>query len=96
MRDWHLEGRVNMPDANWPMPMVVGGIFIIIGLAGILWGRREKSNYDYQISSRPDLREFLDNWPQRPEPGALKVGGWIAVAVGLFLLLLGAGLLIWG
>ena len=84
-----------MPDADWIVPMVVGVFFIIIGLAGILWSRREQGNYDYQLSSRPDLREFLDNWPPRPEPGALKIGGWIAVTVGFFLLLLGAGILIW-
>ena len=84
-----------MPGADWLIPMVVGGIFIVLGIVGILWSRREKSNYDYQLSSRPDLREFVDKWPPRPEPGALGVGGWIAVVIGLFLLLLGAGLLIW-
>ena len=85
-----------MSDVDWLMPIVVGSIFILLGLVGILWGRREQKGYDYQLSTRPDLREFLEHWPVRPQPGSLKVGGLIAVVVGLFLLLLGAAFLIWG
>ena len=85
-----------MSDADWLMPIVVGSIFILLGLVGILWGRREQKGYDYQLSTRTDLREFLNHWPPRPEPGSLKVGGWIAIVVGLVLLLLGGAFLIWG
>ncbi len=85
-----------MSEADWFMPMVVGGIFILLGLAGILWSRREQKSYDNRLASRPDLREFLEHWPARPEPGALRIGGWLAVVVGLVLLLLGAIFLIWG
>lgn len=85
-----------MSDADWLMPIVVGSIFILLGLVGILWGRREQKGYDYQLSTRIDLREFLNHWPPRPEPGSLKVGGWIAIVVGLVLLLLGGAFLIWG
>ena len=77
-----------MSNADWLLPMVVGGIFILLGLAGILWSRREQESYDYQLSSRADLREFLEHWPSRPEPGSLKVGGWIGVVVGLVLFFL--------
>lgn len=85
-----------MSDADWLMPIVVGSIFILLGLVGILWGRREQKGYDYRLSTRTDLREFLEHWPARPQPGSLKVGGWIAVVVGLVLLLLGGAFLIWG
>ncbi len=85
-----------MSDADWLMPIVVGSIFILLGLVGILWSRREQKGYDYQLSTRADLREFLEHWPARPQPGSLKVGGWIAIVVGLVLLLLGGAFLIWG
>ncbi len=78
------------------MPMVVGGIFILLGLAGILWSKREQKTYDNRLAGRADLREFLEHWPARPEPGALKLGGGIALVIGVVLLLLGVIFLIWG
>ena len=85
-----------MLDVDWALPMVVGGIFILFGLVGILWGKREQESYDYRMSSRPDLRELIDRWPPRPEPGALKVGGGIAVTIGVIMLLLGVVFLLRG
>ena len=85
-----------MSDADWLIPMVAGGVFILLGLAGIIWSMREQKSYDDQLSSRDDLREFLEHWPPRPEPGALKMGGGIAVVIGLVLLLLGTAFFIWG
>ena len=78
-----------MADVDWLIPLGVGGLFILLGLAAILWGRREEKSYDYSLSTRADLREFMEHWPPRPQPGSLKVGGWIAVAVGLVVLVLG-------
>ncbi len=77
-----------MADVDWLMPVGVGGLFILLGLAAILWGRREEKSYDYLLSTRADLREFMEHWPPRPQPGSLKVGGWIAVIVGLVVLVL--------
>ena len=36
-----------------------------------------------------DLREFITRWPMRVEPGALRLGGWIFIATGLVLIILG-------
>jgi len=70
--------------------MGVGGLFIILGLATVLWGEREEKNYYNSISTRPgDTREFLERWPQRPQPSALKMGGWIALAIGVVTLITG-------
>lgn len=77
-----------MADVDWLIPVGVGGLFILLGLAAILWGRREEKSYDYLLSTRADLREFMEHWPPRPQPGSLKVGGWIAVIVGLVVLVL--------
>ena len=78
-----------MPHQDWFILMVMGGSFVLLGLGAIFWGKREEKSYFNSISTRSDVREYLEHWPQRPEPGALKVGGWIAIALGLFMLALG-------
>ncbi len=65
---------------------IVGGIFVVLGIASIIWGFREEGGYYDTILARFDVREFLERWPPHPQPGALKVGGCIAIAVGLGLL----------
>jgi hypothetical protein len=74
--------------------MGVGGLFIILGLAAIIWGKREEKSYYNSLSTRPgDTREFLEHWPPRAEPGALKIGGWIAIAIGV--VILATGVVFW-
>ena len=85
-----------MADVDWFLPIGAGGLFILLGLAAVLWGRREEKSYENSLSRRGDLREFLEHWPPRPEPGALKVGGWIAITIGLVMLVLGGVFLLWG
>ena len=68
----------------------VGGLFAGLGVAGILWGKREERIYFEALAKRQgDTREFLEHWPPRHQPGALKIGGWIAVATGAALLVTG-------
>ena len=45
------------------------------------------------MAAKPDLREFSLNHVESPQPGALKIGGRIAVAVGVIVLL--TGLILW-
>jgi hypothetical protein len=78
-----------MPQGDCFTMMGVGGGFIILGIAGILWGRREEKKYFDAMATRDDLREFTSHWPERPQPGALKTGGWIAIAAGIILLIVG-------
>ena len=75
--------------------MGLGGLFILLGLAGIFWGRSEEKGYYDSISTRTDVREYLEHWPPRPEPGALKIGGWIAITIGVLLLAMGGAFLLW-
>ena len=85
-----------MPDGDYFILMGVGGFFIILGLAAIIWGKREEKGYFDSLSERTsDLREFMDHWPQRPQPGALKIGGWIAIAIGLLMLVISLALWLW-
>jgi len=79
-----------MPHGDYLILMWVGGGFIILALIGIFWGKHEEESYFNQISTRSqDLREFMEHWPSRPQPGALKIGGWITLAIGLIMLLTG-------
>jgi len=84
-----------MPHQDWFILMLMGGLFVLLGLGAIFWGRAEEKRYFDSMSRRSDVREYLEHWPQRPEPGALKVGGWIAITLGLFMLALGAAFLLW-
>ncbi|MFC2001688.1 hypothetical protein ACFLUZ_04185 [Chloroflexota bacterium] len=77
--------------------MGVGGFFIILGLAVTVWGRREEKGYFDSIATRTDdLREFVEHWPSRPQPGALKTGGRIAIIIGLLILVTGVTLWLLG
>ena len=85
-----------MASQGWLIPVVVGGVFVILGLGSVLWGKKEEKRYYDSLATRVDLREFVAHWPGRPEPGALKVGGWIAVAVGVVIAAIGGVLALVG
>jgi len=74
----------------------MGVLFLLLGLGSFIWGKREEKSYYNSISTHPDVREFLEHEPERPEPGALKIGGWIALAIGLLMIVLGGAFLLWG
>ena len=78
-----------MPYSDFLILMGVGGLFILIGLVAVFWGKTEEKRYYDALTNRTDVREYMEHWPRRPEPGAWKVGGWIALAIGLILLVVG-------
>lgn len=85
-----------MPRGDWLMILAAGGIFLLLGIGAYIWGRsEEKAYYDSMPARRYDVREYLERSPFRPEPGALKIGGWIAIAIGLSMLLSGGALWLW-
>jgi hypothetical protein len=85
-----------MSGSNLVTGCIISGIFIILGIFGILWGKIEEGSWYNSISTRIDVREFLDRMPGRPEPGALKIGGRICLAIGIIILLLSLGFYFWG
>ena len=85
-----------MPERDYFILMGMGGLFVILGIASIMRGRGEEKGYYNAISTRPDAREFLEHEPERPEPGALKIGGRIAIAIGLLMLVMGGACWLWG
>ncbi len=78
-----------MLQTDWFILMGVGGLFILLGLVAIIWGKGEEKSYYESLSARKDMREYLEHQPERPEPGALKIGGWIAITIGLLMLAMG-------
>ncbi len=85
-----------MPQHDCFVLIGMGVLFILLGLAAIIWGRSEEKSYYDSLSSRTDAREFLEHWPQRPQFGALKIGGWMAIAIGALMVVLGGAFLLWG
>ncbi|MBI4283802.1 MAG: hypothetical protein HY663_04965 [Chloroflexi bacterium] len=85
-----------MPQGDWFILMGMGGLLILLGLAAIIWGRNEEKSYYESLSNRFDVREFLEHLPWRPQPWALKVGGRIAIVLGVLMLLTGGALRLWG
>ncbi len=85
-----------MPHQDWLILMGMGGLFILLGLAAIIWGRSEEKKYYDSLSTRTDEREFLEHWPPRPQFGALKIGGRIALAIGVLMIVMSGALWLWG
>ncbi len=85
-----------MPHYDWLILMGMGGLFILLGVAANIWGKSEEKSYYDSLAARTDVREYLEHMPERPEPGALKIGGWIAIAIGLLMLVMGGAFWLWG
>ena len=80
---------------DWYILVGMGGLFIIIGIFGFFWAKFEERSYYDNIAYRPDVREFLDRLPWRPEPHAIVVGSRIAVILGIFMLIFGFAYWMW-
>ena len=78
-----------MPQTDLWVLIGLGGLFILLGVGAFFWGRGEEKSYYKAISTRTDIREYMEHTPERPEPGGLKVGGLIAIIVGLVMLIMG-------
>ena len=74
--------------------LIMGGVFTVFGIAFEFWGRAEEEAYYSAMARKFDVREFIEHMPFRPEPGALRIGGRIAIALGVMLLIAG-GILWW-
>ncbi|GAG18388.1 unnamed protein product, partial [marine sediment metagenome] len=48
------------------------------------------------LVTHTDLREFLERSPEHSEHSSLKIGGWIAIVLGIVMLGVGGGLQLWG
>ncbi len=82
-----------MEQGDWYILAIIGGVFLILGVIAIYWGTREEKRIFEALASRHDLREFSLKHVESPQPGALKIGGWIAIAVGV--IVLAVGIILW-
>lgn len=65
----------------------VGALFIVLGIAAVIWGvKEEKAYYNGLAMKFGDMREFVERSPHHPQPLALKIGGWISIAVGVVMI----------
>ncbi len=71
---------------DWYILAIVGGVFLVLGVFGIYWGVREEKKLFEALAAKPDLREFSLRHVESPQPGALKIGGWIAIALGVIMI----------
>ncbi len=62
--------------------------FLIVGVVLLSSGHGEEKGYYEALSKKRDLREFVTHNPERPEPGSLRLGGWISIAVGVLILII--------
>ena len=75
-------------DRDLVIMFAVGSAFIVLGLLGLWWGAHEEKRIFEALASKPDLREFSLKHVESPQPGALKTGGWIAIALGVIILVI--------
>lgn len=74
--------------ADFVKTLILAGIFTLLGIILLAWGGREGAWYGNMLSQKRDLREFVYGWPDRPESMALKLGGWISLALALVSLIM--------
>jgi hypothetical protein len=75
---------------------IIGAIFLILGIISYILGNREEGAYYGSVAEHIDIREFLERMPHWPEPGALRIGGKISIAVGIVILLICLAYYLWG
>lgn len=69
--------------ADYLVVLIISGVFILISLVLLAWGKREKTKYSNSLAHQHDLREFFSGWPERPEAMSLKIGGLLFLCLGV-------------
>lgn len=81
-----------MVATYWPL-LLMGGLFVLLGLVFLALNRIDRREYyDSILLTRKDVREFLEQEPDRPGLNAWEIGGKISLVLGV-LMLVAAGVL---
>jgi len=67
----------------------MGIFFILLGIAFMLWNRREKKTYYNSLVTRRDMKEFITHEPERLWLNAWQIGGRISLIIGIILVIAG-------
>jgi len=78
-----------MPLANCQAILGLGVFFILLGIAFVLWNKREQEKYYDSISAQKDVKEFITREPERPWLSAWQIGGKISLIIGIILAIAG-------
>jgi hypothetical protein len=64
----------------------MGIVFTAVGAGITGWSKWAEKRYHDTLTTRADMREFLESTPERSGYGALRLGGLICIIVGVVLL----------
>ncbi len=85
-----------LPYPHLLIMIVLGGTFLVVGLGIFLGARRGERRYYDGLTSRTDMREFVDRSEDRPGYRSLRLGGLISIIIGAVVLGIAGGLSLWG
>ena len=74
-----------MQEGDWVTLAVIGGGFFFLGLIAPFWGWDEGKKIFSHLAGQHDLRAFTLKHVESPQPGALKLGGWLGIVLGVAL-----------
>lgn len=78
-----------MSLANCRAILGLGIFFVLLGIAFMLWNKREKKTYYNSLVTRRDMKEFITHEPERPWLNAWQIGGRISLIIGIILAIAG-------
>ena len=81
--------------ADWSILLIMGVVFLILGIVLFVWGKRTEVTYYNSLASSTDVRKFIEKLP-RPRYVSLKIGGRVAVAVGIIVIAMSGAFWFWG
>ena len=83
-----------MPTKEWFLLMGIGVVFVIGGIIFLVNGKRAAERYYQSYADSPDVRKFMERQP-RPKYESLKIGGRVAIVLGIIMLAIGGAIGIW-
>jgi hypothetical protein len=78
-----------MSLANCQAILGMGVFFILLGIAFMLWNKKEKRIYYDSLVTRRDMKEFMTHEPERSWLNAWQIGGRISLIIGIILVITG-------
>jgi dipeptide/tripeptide permease len=69
--------------------IIIGAVFLLIGIVIFSIGRKEEKDYCDELSNKADVRKYIEHRPDNIQAWGFKVGGYTAVVIGLVLLAMG-------